>query len=433
MTAAVVLVAGLAVEWMGGAQANRGCTWKVRSIPRFTVAELSVERFVTEYVRPGLPVIIEQRRDDLPWSFESLAERCFADARIPVARSGGRVSNARWARLEFMGDALLRDFAEKLRASDVDNRAGNGGTVAGADVRYGFDLNLALECTALLENFVLPPHFGECALQRHYVHAMNGSQLPHPLSGRRSFSWPSLMMGQRGTRSELHYDQAGLPFWMAVLRGRKLFRMMPFAYNLHLAGETYDYWKPWPMHRSAAENRFAEEILGEYFDGGAYTFEAFDGPNFDGPNFAEFPQLCEATVSEAVVGPGDWIFIPTGAPHGAVNLDATIAITSNYFSPSDDLASLAWFKRKCAQASPDGVLMPPHICAALLKAEAEAEPWAERKARTFFEIAGFSGSAEWCAFQKARIAEYPSSDAVRPRAAANFARFCKQRSARAEL
>ena len=414
----IAIAVSLAGDIAGAAKP--GCTWTTKAIPRIPASQLSVEQFVRDFVRPGLPLIIEAPLDK-PWSFQSVVQRCFPDAQIPVAVREAAAAGDRWARLNFIGSKPLSEFTEYMRAGDE----------AGPSARpiYGFDLNLAHECPMLLESFAVPKYFSECALQRHYVHATNATGLESAL-GRRAFSWPSMMMGEKGTRSELHYDQAGLPFWMAVLRGRKLFRMLPFAYNLPLAGDFISPDGKWPMHRTGNGERttdlFANEILPEYFGGSSYRFDAFgplDGDWTQAPDFDAFPRLCEAVVSEAEVGPGDYVFIPTGAPHGAVNLENTIAITSNYFSPDDDAASLAWFKRKCASVDHGGLPFPLHICAALL-GPTGAVPWDERPPRTYFEIAGFAGVAEWCAFQSARLAEYAPAARGDARMVRNFVAFC---------
>jgi hypothetical protein len=416
------------VSDIGGA-AKPVCTWRTKPIPRILASQLSVEQFVREFVRPGLPLIIESPRHDVPWSFESVVDRCFPDARMPIAVREA-AAGGRWARLDFVGSRPLSEFAEYMRAGD---EAGPSDSPI-----YGFDLNLAHECPMLLENFAVPKYFSECALQRHYVHAANATGLDSALD-RRAFLWPSMMMGEKGTRSELHYDQAGLPFWMAVLRGRKLFRMLPFAYNLPLAGDFIHPAGNWPTHRTGngetTADLFANEILPEYFAGSSYRFEAFgplDGDWAQAPDFEAFPRLCEAVVSEGEVGPGDYIFIPTGAPHGAVNLENTIAITSNYFSPDDDVASLAWFKRKCASTVDGGLPVPPHICAALL-GPTGAVPWDERPPRTYFEMAGFADVAGWCAFQSARLAEYAPAARGAARTVRNFVAFCAAHVAPADV
>ena len=73
--------------------------------------------------------------------------------------------------------------------------------------------------------------------------------VPSTPFGVEKFTWPSLMAGVPGSRSELHYDEAGLPFWMAVLRGTKLFRILPYADNLHLAqhGGLKENHYNWPV------------------------------------------------------------------------------------------------------------------------------------------------------------------------------------------
>ena len=53
------------------------------------------------------------------------------------------------------------------------------------------------------------------------------------------------------------------------------------------------------------------------------------------PDFERYPLARNATMFEAVLGEGELIFIPSGAPHAAVNLDATVALSVNYVDVSN--------------------------------------------------------------------------------------------------
>lgn len=355
---------------------------------------------------------------------------CHPPVQVPVARAEPRQNRkkkggAEWAGLLFGQEEPLQDFIESVRAGE--DTATDADRAVSAPT-YGFDFSVVNECTELFQKIDIPKYFSYCALQRHYVHATNDADLP-PLY-ERAFQWPSLMMGQRGSRSELHYDQAGLPFWMAVLRGRKLFRVLPMADNVHLTPRPPDENADWPTPDTAATKHFASNILDEYMgDSGGYLFSALPtlplgdqpGPELvRGPDFVRFPRLCDASMHQAFVGPGDVIFIPPGAPHGAVNLDTTIALTSNFLSPRDDLASRAWFARKCARNHPEGIDVPPHVCEALLN-QPDVPALGKRVARSYFEMAGFGDATEWCDF---KALSFGDSDELDPRAMDNFQEFC---------
>lgn len=289
---------------------------------------------------------------------------------------------------------------------------------------YGFDFSVAYECTKLFDSIHIPKYFSHCALQRHYVHARNDSELLPMVE--RPFQWPSLMAGQRGSRSELHYDQAGLPFWMAILRGHKLFRVLPMMENIHLTSDT-SADAPWPTHETAATNQFSGNILDEYTGpNGGYSFSGLPNLPFNatirheltvGPDFTRFPRVCQAKVRQAFVGPGDLVFIPPGAPHGALNLDSTVALTSNFLNPTDDWASRAWFERKCQRDMPDGIDTPSHVCNEIL--DHQPPPFAQRGPSTFYEMAGFASRADWCSFKVKNL------DGADARVAQNLRRFCR--------
>lgn len=144
----IAIAVSLAGDIAGAAKP--GCTWTTKAIPRIPASQLSVEQFVRDFVRPGLPLIIEAPLDK-PWSFQSVVQRCFPDAQIPVAVREAAAAGDRWARLNFIGSKPLSEFTEYMRAGDE----------AGPSARpiYGFDLNLAHECPMLLESFAVPKYF----------------------------------------------------------------------------------------------------------------------------------------------------------------------------------------------------------------------------------------------------------------------------------
>ncbi len=48
------------------------------------------------------------------------------------------------------------------------------------------------------------------------------------------------------------------------------------------------------------------------------------------PDFDRYPGARNGTMFEGVLGEGELIFVPSGAPHAAANLDATVALSVNY-------------------------------------------------------------------------------------------------------
>ena len=381
-----------------------------------------MEAFVTNYMKPGIPVIIQMSPTELggptiPWSFESVSDRCDSASLMPTAynkldKNAGEESeegDRPWAGMEWANQVPLRDFTSKMERFDKLQQEGK--TIEKKNVIYGFDFPLSTECPNLLKNFYVPRYFSTCTFQRNIGHAKNQDGLPGPISDGRRFGWPSLMMGQPHSRSELHYDEAGLPFWMAVFRGKKFFRMLPVPDNKHLTSGVSD--KRWPGTADDLEQ--IGSMLPEYMNEGpdSYNFNilpdelgASENDNLQPlgePDFKKFPKLCEAVVHESIVEAGDVIFIPTGTPHAAMNLNATIAITSNLFSPEDDPASSKWVRDYCNDGKEH--LFPTRICDELWSDEGIKTPWDKREARTYYQIAGFAGPSEWCAFMGKRVEE----------------------------
>ena len=143
----------------------------------------------------------------------------------------------------------------------------------------------------------------------------------------------------------MHRDNNGLPFWVMVLEGSKHWRILPYGANYHLAGEepTFDFIPP--PHGKEFQGGVLDDLEGG--DGStSYLFDAF------APDFEEFPILCEAEMHEAMVHAGDVIYIPNSAPHGAMNIEDTIAVTANHFHPLDVVQG-AWLKRNCEEYDPE--------------------------------------------------------------------------------
>jgi hypothetical protein len=89
-------------------------------------------------------------------------------------------------------------------------------------------------------------------------------------------------------------------FWLLELAGRKLVRLMPPSEN----------WRD-----PAEDPRFQKTL---------YKVDLME------PDFVAYPHLDGALVYEAILEPGDVLFIPEGWAHQALNLDWTLMISANY-------------------------------------------------------------------------------------------------------
>lgn len=115
-----------------------------------------------------------------------------------------------------------------------------------------------------------------------------------------NFSW--IFIGPPGTLSPLHVDLFGTHAWLAQVAGRKRFLLFP-----------------------------PEDA--------AYLYEG--EVDFDRPDLERWPLLARARPFEAVLHPGEVIFIPTGWLHRVVSLDSAISVTLNFVNRSNLAAHLA--------------------------------------------------------------------------------------------
>jgi hypothetical protein len=108
----------------------------------------------------------------------------------------------------------------------------------------------------------------------------------------RVFFW----LGGAGTMTPLHRDLGNV--YLAQIAGRKLVRMAP-SKQLHLV-----------------------------YNEAGYHSEA----DLDKPDFERYPLLKDAWLAEAIIKPGDLLFIPLGWWHFVKSLDTTISVTGNNFA-----------------------------------------------------------------------------------------------------
>jgi hypothetical protein len=75
-------------------------------------------------------------------------------------------------------------------------------------MRYLFDWSVPVNCPELLQGFRMPKYFAQDYLQ-HTKDWLLGATVPiYP-----DF-WPSLLIGEKHTKSPLHMDALGTNFWM---------------------------------------------------------------------------------------------------------------------------------------------------------------------------------------------------------------------------
>lgn len=121
----------------------------------------------------------------------------------------------------------------------------------------------------------------------------------------RGFSW--IFIGPKGTLSPLHIDLFSTHAWLAQLQGRKHFLLFPPSDG--------------PKLYNGAVNLYA-------------------------PDLEKHPLLAEARPVEAILEPGDVIFIPAGWAHQVISLSPSISVTVNYVSRSNALRHVMTISRE---------------------------------------------------------------------------------------
>jgi hypothetical protein len=177
----------------------------------------------------------------------------------------------------------------------------------GAENVYMHDASIDVLCPDILTDLRVPKYF-QVDLQK---------QLPLEIRSRHKCdsehggaSHPSLFIGAPQTSTGLHIDSRETSFWMVVLSGTKTFRLVH------------------PQHVGALQP--GGEAAGT---GAPASWLDFHADLFDKGKVA---QLGEATVWEAVLNPGDIIYIPAGWPHQVQNGPAlSVAVSYNFVGVAD--------------------------------------------------------------------------------------------------
>jgi len=138
------------------------------------------------------------------------------------------------------------------------------------------------------------------------------------------------------------------------------------------------HWRIFAPNDQALEAHFRPERNG-------FAFDAFQ------PDFWKHPDLAFAAPYDHVLEAGQLLYIPNGAPHGAYNLEDTIAISGNYL----DTRSLGrHYNTTCSQP----LWKDSKLCWAYEHDFGRHKPPQahELKELNFFQFSGFAGSPEWC-------------------------------------
>lgn len=304
-----------------------------RPIPRLNASDPQFLHDFFELYHGRIPVVIENALDPWParaWTPDLLRLRC-PDARLPVYAYD--LSSNDWAALRDAGELQLTEYLQKQFGQPEIN----------PHATYGLEMSMREQCPSLLDDIRIPSVFADDVLVLYYKRG----------------AWPTLIVGPRGTQSGLHRDTHDLPFWMALFHGRKR-------------------WHVFMADDEAVDQYFVAERNG-------FKFNSFS------PDFVRYPGLRKATLFEHELVAGELLYIPSGAPHAAYNLEDAIAISGNYLDGRGlDRHNTVTCQRELWRES--------KLCWAydFQFSKHRSPPIEKLVEKTFFQHMGFSNQTGWC-------------------------------------
>lgn len=264
--------------------------WNSEPIDRIPLSIMTHAKFIQEYVSQRKPVVITgayadspltEGVDDESWGWEGMKRR-FGDVKLETRILGGTKGCTSTGLCEGKTVTIKELFDEHFLNKGGDRKRA---------VPYPHDIQLET---------VLPDMFA--AYQKHAFFAEN-ALLPMNSGTDR---WPSLFFGAKGTQTNLHVDNMGTSFTMAVFRGRKQFMLIDPKYGHQLCME-----RP---------NRGLDYGVGE---------DPFT------PDFGRCLGAKTVPVLFADVKAGDILFVPGSYHHAARNLEASVGISQNFLTAYD--------------------------------------------------------------------------------------------------
>ncbi|CAJ1375291.1 unnamed protein product [Effrenium voratum] len=246
-------------------------------VPRVSAADLSLQDFIENYAKKGLPVIITGLNVSSDWTQLSyFRERC---GHVP-ARLVRKAQSRTWGRLVPAGKMSLAEFVDTFNTTRRN--------------WYLHDWSLPNNCPdvfgpAPFREFTVPKYFAGDYFQRA---AFEGYQ----------HTWPSLFIGSNETESALHIDSGNTNFMLHLLSGRKEWRFYARKDLINL------YQSPTGSH---------------------FHFDVFR------PDYDKFPLAGNAEQYRGIQEAGETIVIPAGNPHGVRNLEHIHGISMNYVDASN--------------------------------------------------------------------------------------------------
>ena len=322
---------------------STGITTPIRVVDGST---LDTSTFRSKFEKEGVPVIFRGLATELVGGGgenKGKGENILSLLSLSSVRSalrGRRVQVRRhvegsraWARLEPVPGSVAIEELIRVGASKAQGEEESAKTWVQPEL-YLHDLSLPLNCPALLDavGFRIPKYFSDDRLRL----AREVAEEAGCCDVMYTRSWPSLFVGAKGTRSDVHVDAARTSFWMALFQGRKEWTVWR-AEDAPLLGPRY--------HEGSLDPVFAVEVQegGRVRRSSASTAAAAAAaaPS-SAPAIETAPVAAAAALPphfQAVLEPGDVIFIPSGCPHHVRNVEDTVAISANVIGEANAAAA----------------------------------------------------------------------------------------------
>ena len=220
---------------------------------------------------------------------------------------------------------------------------------------YIHDESLCKRCPDVLADFVMPKYFGRLAHHSTSPRAFRHDRPPPiplvslpandilqrvPRTSQTIYrdAWPSFFAGPEGSASGLHVDSFGSHFFMYLMEGRKHWRLFRSTDRefLHPRGAAFDVDVMCPdidkvgvninrhchQHPRFSSDQAIHASLILYCEASSTQPHKLSPPTPS--KFGS--DLAQTQPYDAIMQPGDLMFIPSGAPHQVLNLDDTLAV-----------------------------------------------------------------------------------------------------------